>query len=141
MSDLINRTELLRHLDECIAMGDAQPPITNAVLTAIKCAVEQMPRADGIEWHKVTTRPLTEEEIAYYEEIAIEAEEIFDCEMPDDGQEILIATKWGVDKDICCSDPDYGIGLEGRGDWDGVLAWAEMPKYEEEKEKTNERFN
>lgn len=135
MSDLINRTKLLRYLDECIADGDAQTHITNAVLLAIKCAVEQMPRVDnGIEWHEVTTRPLTDEEIAYYEEIDIEAEEIFDCEMPDDGQEILVATKWGVSTDTCWNDADYGIGLENRGDWDGVLAWAEMPKYEEETE-------
>lgn len=90
--------------------------------------------ASPVEWHKVTARPLTDEEAEYYTEIGIEGiEYIFDCEMPEDGQEILVATKWGVDKDICCNDPDYGIELEGRGDWDGVFAWAEMPKYEEDK--------
>lgn len=84
-----------------------------------------------VNWHKISTRPLTDEEIDYYNEIGLDAEEIYDCEMPEDGQEILIATKWGVDKDICCND-DYGIGLEGREDFDGVFAWAEMPKYKEE---------
>lgn len=131
--DLISRTRLLQHIDECIAGSpQAQSPIIKAVLLAIRCAIVQMSRVDsGIEWHKVSTRPLTQEEKDYYEDIGIEAEEIFNCEMPDDGQEILVATSWGVDKDICCSDPDYGIGLEGRGEWDGVLAWAEIPKYEE----------
>lgn len=46
--DLISRTRLLQHIDECIAEGDAQTPITNAVLLAIKCAVEQMPRIEAV---------------------------------------------------------------------------------------------
>lgn len=84
-----------------------------------------------IKWHKITIRPLTNQEKEWYEEHEEDAPEyIFDCEMPEDGEEILIASKWGVDKDICCNDWDYGIGLEGCGDWDGVLAWAEMPNYE-----------
>lgn len=96
-------------------------------------AVEDAPTIDAVPvvWHKVTTRPLTEEEKAYYAEMDFEPEEIFDCQMPEDGQEILIATKWGTDKDICSDDADYGIGLEVRGDWDGVYAWAEMPQYKD----------
>lgn len=89
--------------------------------------------ASVIEWHEVKTRPLTDEEKEYYSEIAMDPEYIFDCEMPEDGQEILIYTKWGTDKDICSNDADYGIGLEGRGDWDGVYAWAEMPTYAKRK--------
>ena len=135
MSDLIDRTELIKHLNECLAEADGQTPIVDAVLTAIKCAVEQMPsvNASGVEWHKVTTRPLTDEEIAYYAELEIDGIEcIFDCEMPEDGQEILVATKWGTDKDVCSINEEYGIGLEVRGDWDGVFAWAEMPQYRED---------
>ena len=95
--------------------------------------VSELPTVDAVNvvWHKVTTRPLTAEEVAYYAEMEMDGiEYVFDCEMPDDGQEILIATKWGTEKDICSNDAEYGIGLEGRGDWDGVYAWAEMPKYE-----------
>lgn len=47
MSDLINRADLLTHINQCLAEGDATTPIVNAVLTAIKCAVEQMPRVDA----------------------------------------------------------------------------------------------
>ena len=47
--------------------------------------------------------------------------------MPDDGDEILIVTKYGVDTDVCGIDEGYY--LEGHGDWEGVIAWAEMPKY------------
>ena len=86
----------------------------------------------AIQWHKVTTRPLTEEEQEYYAEEGMEdISYIFDCEMPDDGEEILIATKYGVDKDVCCDGGYYGIGLEGHDDWDGVIAWAKMPEYKE----------
>lgn len=46
--------------------------------------------------------------------------------MPEDGQEILVKTKYGVDTDVCCI--DGGTYLEDRGDWEDVLAWAEMPK-------------
>ena len=47
--------------------------------------------------------------------------------MPILGEEILIVTKYGVDTDICGIDEGYY--LEFRGDWDNVIAWAEMPKY------------
>lgn len=83
-----------------------------------------------VKWHKVTTRPLTKEEKDYYNEIGIEAEEIFNCEMPDDGQEILVATSWGVDTDICYSD-GCEFWLDNLDDWEDVIAWTEMPKYEE----------
>ena len=89
-----------------------------------------------ITWHEVTCRALTGEEKAEYAERGYAdyevPEYIFDCEMPGDGEEILIATRWGVDKDICsvdCDECNNLIGLEDHGDWDGVLAWAAMPKY------------
>lgn len=94
--------------------------------------VDLVPKYDaGIIWHKVTMRPTTDEEKAYYTEQGIEeAEYIFDCIMPEDGQEILIATISGVHQDIAVDDY-YGCGLESTGDWDCVLAWTEMPQYEE----------
>lgn len=94
---------------------------------------------EQITWHEVTYHALTDEEKAEYVERGYSDYEIpesfFDCKMPDDGEEILIATRWGVDKDVCCVDCDEVndlIGLESNGDWDGVVAWAEMPKYKQE---------
>lgn len=81
-----------------------------------------------VVWHEIKTRELTElteEEREYY---SYDISYVFVCEMPSDGDEILIATKWGTDTDICCDD-DYGLGLEKRGDWKDVLAWAYLPKY------------
>ena len=54
---------------------------------------------EKIVWHEITTRPLTEEEKAEYAESGYDDYEI----------------------------PMYS--LEDHGDWDGVKAWADMPKY------------
>lgn len=87
-----------------------------------------------IKWHEVVKRPLTDEEIKEYTETCgYIPEYMLECPLPDDGQEILIATKWGVATDICCYDAGYyyddGYYLENRGDWDDVIAWAKIPKY------------
>ena len=80
---------------------------------------------EKIVWHEVTTRPPTEEESEEYKSIYGEDPAfVFDSQMPDDGQEILVKTVYGVDKDICYI--DGGAYLEGR-EWEDVLAWAEMP--------------
>lgn len=83
---------------------------------------------ETIRWHKVIKRPPTEEEKEEWVKIYdCEPEYILDCKMPILGEEILIVTKYGVDTDICGIDEGYY--LEFRGDWDDVIAWAEMPKY------------
>lgn len=92
---------------------------------------------EKIIWHEITTRPLTEEEKAEYTELGYADYEIpeymFSCEMPKDRQEILVVTSWGVSQDVCVFDYDAFNNnlyeLETRGDWDGVKAWADMPKY------------
>ena len=92
---------------------------------------------EKIVWHEITTRPLTEEEKAEYAESGYDDYEIpeylLSCEMPKDGQDILIATSWGVSQDLCMADCDEAgnnmYSLEDHGDWDGVEAWAAMPKY------------
>lgn len=96
---------------------------------------------EQIVWHEVKTRKLTDEEKAEYAERGYADYEVpqymFDCEMPSDGQEILVATEWGVAPDVCsvdCDECNNLIGLENRGDWEAVLAWAEMPKYKQEVE-------
>lgn len=82
---------------------------------------------ETITWHEVKTRPLTDEEKEKYAEF--EPEYMLDCPLPDDGDEILVATNNGVDVDVCGIDIDGGYYLVNRGDWDGIIAWAEMPKY------------
>ena len=86
------------------------------------------------EWIPVTTRPMTEEEEKdACERLGVDHLEdyekrMFTCQLPEDEQEILISTHWGVSLDTCDIDPDYGYGLENNGDWDGVLAWMPLPE-------------
>lgn len=89
-------------------------------------------------WIPIKTRPLTDEERkslsqyygSNYEDTADEW--AFDCPMPEEGQEILISTSWGVSKDICeydCTDDGMGLfSLEENCDWDGVTAWMPLPE-------------
>lgn len=92
---------------------------------------------EKIIWHEVTTRPLTEEEENEYIErgcLDYETPEyMFTCEMPEDGQDILVALTSCVHQDCCMIDDGSALGneyfLESLGDWDGVKAWAAMPKY------------
>ena len=89
---------------------------------------------EKIIWHEVIKRPPTEEEKEeHLEAFGYIPEYILDCVMPDDEQEILIVTKYGVDTDVCGIDEGYY--LENCGDWDDVIAWAEMPKYKVGEEK------
>ncbi len=48
MNDLIRRSKLIEHLNACLAESVGKTPITDAVLVAIKCAVEEMPGADAV---------------------------------------------------------------------------------------------
>ena len=86
------------------------------------------------DWIPVTYRAMTEEEEKdACERLGVDHLEdyekrMFTCQLPEDGQEILISTHWGVSLDTCDIDPDYGYGLENNGDWDGVLAWMPLPE-------------
>lgn len=48
MNDLISRSKLIEHLNACLAESVGKTPITDAVLVAIECAVEEMPGVDAV---------------------------------------------------------------------------------------------
>lgn len=108
-------------------------------------AIEELAsNADKFKWIKIESRPMTEEErkewsdhIGY--DIEYENAIIYTSELPDDGQEVLVCNKWGhVWIDTFSDDPDYGVGFEGNGDMDGIVAWMPKPKpYEPPKEDDN----
>lgn len=108
----------------------------DAFLTIKKKSSDEIQRG---EWIPIKFRPMTEEEVKEQEEkwgctLADNEKIMFDCPLPEDGQEILISKSWGVSLDTCQYDPDDGYGLEENGDWDGVTAWMPLPeKYEEGK--------
>lgn len=113
-----------------------QTMATISTFRAFKAKMTTSMFEEKIISHEITTRPLTEEEKSEYAERGYAdyeiPEYIFSCEMPKDGQEILVATSWGVSQDLCmidCDECNNLFELETRGDWDGVKAWADMPKY------------
>lgn len=93
---------------------------------------------DSPQWIPVKFRPMDEEEKQsikpYLEEhYGYTLDEcdciLFDCPMPDDGQEVWVCSKCGnVWQDSCVI--DEGIGLEENGDWLDIVAWMpfERPK-------------
>lgn len=74
------------------------------------------------EWIPITMRPLEEEEKFVFPYATF----IFDCPMPENGQDILISTKYGVEFDTCYEDD--GFYLDSDKDWEEVYAWQPLPE-------------
>lgn len=89
---------------------------------------------DVNKWIPVKFRPLTDAEQKEYPDYCYMA----NCPMPDDGEEILVSTKYGrVEKDECGFDDGYY--LDSGYDWQtDIVAWMPLPKpYEpQESEET-----
>ena len=85
-------------------------------------------------WIPLKSRPMDEEERKEWsEKIGFELEGddavIYTSQLPDDGQECIVCTKWGnVFKDTFQNDPDYGCAFEDHGDMDGITEWMPLPK-------------
>lgn len=82
-------------------------------------------------WIPLKYRPMDEDEYRafreVYGEIPVEGRKVFACQMPEDGQEILISTKYGnVFLDTCVYDGEF-YELEEYGDWWDVIAWMPLP--------------
>lgn len=98
--------------------------------------------AERSAWHIVKFHEITEEE-REREGYPKEWTYILDCTMPNDGEEILIATRYKdeiiVDNDIALDDGADGHYLESGYDWIDIVAWRELPQFDEEwlKEKQN----
>lgn len=75
-----------------------------------------------IEWHEITDEE--REEDVYPEEWEI----LFDCEMPCDGEEIIVQTKHGyINMDVCYEDD--GLHLDSGCDWiEDIVAWRPLPE-------------
>ena len=98
----------------------------------LKWIVGDMPTINPAKWIPVKFRPMDLEEREYWEEqfgeeLADEDAVMFDCPMPEDGQEILVSYRKWISMDKC--EIDGGCyGLEGNGDWDDVMAWMPLPE-------------
>ena len=80
------------------------------------------------KWIPITSRPMTEEEKEHYKTHPEYQDDyrIFNCKLPDDGQEVLISVYGGVEVDTFVQDANDGCYFEGRDIYD-VDAWMPLP--------------
>ena len=104
-------------------------PRYDALYLAIK-ALEDLPKND--DWIPIKTRKPTEEEKEKYPD----SDFMYDCQLPDDGEEVLITTSCGdVVEDTFCRDGDYGCYFENYCDEGDVVAWRSKPEPYKEGDK------
>lgn len=122
--------------------GDS--PLSDArifLAIAIKLIEEKL--VGGYEdWIPIKMRPGTDEEyeeFSQYGECPREDFRVFECQLPDDDQEVLVTTRWGeVCTDIWHRDIDCCY-FENNSDDDDVIAWMPKPEgYQSEVEKNGE---
>ena len=137
MDDYISRQAAIDGIDahyiERITLNDWQAGWNDALEWAKDVYLDELPSVrPEPKWIPVKFRPMDSEEREYWEEqfggeLADEDAVMFDCPMPEDGQEILVSYRKWIGMDKC--EIDCGCyGLEGNGDWDGVIAWMPLPK-------------
>lgn len=100
------------------------------VIEAMQLAVKCMDEKENNEWIPVIDREATEEEKECYD-----FEIIYDCKLPENGQEVLITTNRG---DVACTTfyDDYGCYFEDYYEEGEVVAWMPLPlPYVKEKSK------
>ena len=96
------------------------------------------------DWIPLKTRPMTEEEQQYYADHWAftdsgfldddDKPQIFDCPLPEDGQEVLITVYGYVEVDTFIKDDNDGCYFECR-DISDVKAWKPLPEPYKESEK------
>ena len=85
------------------------------------------------KWIPIKTKPLTEKK----EEMGTESPSMYDCPLPDDGEEVEVTTYLGdVALDVFCRDSSGGCYFEYYCDDGDVLAWRHKPEpYKAESEE------
>ena len=95
-------------------------------------AIKQLPPAN--RWIPFTVRPCTEQEKEEHPDWSF----YIDCQLPDDGEEVLISTKYGnVCEDTIFCDDDCWYLDSGYEIGEDAVAWMPLP--EPYKEEDNER--
>ena len=102
--------------------------IEMVALSDIKKTIQEVAKEYNSGWIPVNTRPMSEEEKENYSEYLFEGDGfIYECPLPDDGQEVLITSKYGsVDKTTFYT--DCGNYFENYEDYDEVIAWMPIPE-------------
>lgn len=91
---------------------------------SLDMAIEALERQRWIpiKWHDCTDED--REKYGFNNDIVV----VFDCEMPDDNQSILVTTSHGyINQDVCYIDDGYS--LDSGWDWiDDIKAWMPLPE-------------
>ena len=134
MSDLISRQAVLDAIEDDKRNRHYSCFASNNDAQCFKDVIRELPSVENKgEWIPLKTRPMTEEERTYYQEWAEYGAEIFDCPLPDDGQEVLVS--WGGNVCVDTFVKDDGCYFEGV-DIDDVDAWQPLPEpYKTESEE------
>ena len=120
--DLISRQAVLD-------LAESGKLVSNGNYKSVVDAINEIPAVD--RWIHVTLREMTPEERELYNEYDVMT--IYDCELPDDGQEVLITTSWGAVEKTTFRRDDYNICEFEDYDEDDVIAWMPLPiPYKEE---------
>ena len=79
-------------------------------------------------WIPMTTRPMTDEEKEWHKDQLdyVDDAVIFNCPLPDDGQEVLITVYGETELDTFYNDSIDGCYFENR-DIEDVRAWMPLP--------------
>ena len=126
MSDLISRTEAIKAIDDLPnCYNGYSDTYDKAYIIGV---LEELPSAQPepkwipIKWHDCTDED--REKYGFSNDIVT----VFDCEMPDDDQPILVTTSHGyVNQDVCYIDDGYS--LDSGWDWiDDIKAWMPLPE-------------
>jgi len=122
------RLELLKQIEEDIHVCSLESTLLDdAKSCAIHSVIEELEQEP--KWIPMTTRPMTEEEKDRYREQLeyVDDAVIFNCPLPDDGQEVLITVYGETELDTFYNDSVDGCYFENR-DIDDVEAWMSKPK-------------
>ena len=125
-------TDLSDGLDESVIQKVLNKRCMTAVTNDYLAALHGKSSQD--EWIPITFRQADDEEYektrevydSYWADLPREECKVYDCRMPDDGQEVLITTSWGAVCEDTYHADDVLAGFEDHDDPDDVIAW--MPK-------------
>ena len=123
MSDMTER-----NCNKCIHHTSGMCDSWNCKMQTVEDVKKEAAEEYNSSWIAIKTRPMTEEEKEYYSEYLFEGNGlIYECPLPDDGQEVLITSKYGsVDKTTFYT--DCGNYFENYEDYDEVIAWRPLPE-------------
>lgn len=138
MKDLISREEALMALT-----GANLPTDRDKLIALFDKRIKALPTVEPQEWIPIKTRPLTKEEKEHYAEMGYSDDSVtfmYDCPLPDDGEEVLV-TDWlgNVEFDTFIRDECDGCYFEENCDDGEVVAWKHKPSPYKGNEDERER--